>query len=44
VVKGCVETPIPDNAYTTITKVLLPVVKSIMYGEPCSTEPVYKKR
>ena len=44
VVKGCGDTPIENYAYAAITKVLLPVVKSIMYGEPCSTVPVYKKR
>jgi hypothetical protein len=44
VVKGCGDTPIGNYAYAAITKVLLPVVKSIMYGEPCSTVPVYKKR
>ena len=44
VIKGCDETPIADFAYMEITKRLLPVVKSIMYGEPCSTVPVYKKR
>lgn len=43
VIKGCGETPIGDFAYMEITKRLLPVVKSIMYGEPCSTVPVYKK-
>lgn len=43
VIKGCGETPIADFAYMEITKRLLPVVKSIMYGEPCSTVPVYKK-
>lgn len=43
VVKGCGETPIPESAYITITALLKPVAKSIMYGEPCSTVPIYKK-
>lgn len=43
VIKGCGETPIPEEAYLQITQLLRPVVKSIMYGEPCSTVPVYKK-
>ncbi len=43
VIKGCGETPIGDFAYMEITKLLRPVAKSIMYGEPCSTVPVYKK-
>ena len=42
VIKGCVDASIESFAYAEITKVLLPVVKSIMYGEPCSTVPVYK--
>ena len=44
VIKGCGETPIGDFAYMEITKLLQPVAKSIMYGEPCSTVPVFKKR
>ena len=44
VVKGCGEVNIESFAYAEITKILLPVVKSIMYGEPCSTVPVYKKK
>lgn len=44
VIKGCGETPIGDFVYLEITKLLRPVAKSIMYGEPCSTVPVYKKR
>jgi hypothetical protein len=43
VIKGCGETPIGDYVYMEITKRLRPVIKSIMYGEPCSTVPVYKK-
>ncbi|MBK6937367.1 MAG: DUF2480 family protein [Chitinophagaceae bacterium] len=43
VIKGCGETPIPDYVYMEITRLLRPFVKSIMYGEPCSTVPVYKK-
>jgi hypothetical protein len=42
VIKGCGDTSIDSFAYAEITKVLLPAVKSIMYGEPCSTVPVYK--
>ncbi len=44
VLKGCGETPIDDFAYAEATKILVPVSKSIMYGEPCSTVPVYKKK
>lgn len=43
VVKGCGDTPIGEFAYMEITKLLMPVAKSIMYGEPCSTVPVFKK-
>jgi Protein of unknown function (DUF2480) len=42
VIKGCGDKPIGDFAFLEITKLLRPVVKSIMYGEPCSTVPVFK--
>jgi hypothetical protein len=44
VIKGCGDASIESFAYAEVTKVLLPVVKSIMYGEPCSTVPVFKKK
>ena len=43
VIKGCGDTPIPEIAYLAVTQHLRPVVKSLMYGEPCSTVPIYKK-
>lgn len=44
VVKGCGDVAIPETAYVEITNKLRPFAKSIMYGEPCSTVPIYKKR
>ena len=44
VVKGCGDKKIPESAFIEITKMLRPVVKSIMYGEPCSTVPIYKRK
>ena len=44
VIKGCGDVAVGEEAYTEITRILLPVVKSLMYGEPCSTVPVFKKR
>jgi len=43
VIKGCGDKPVPIAAYVTLTEKLKPLTKSIMYGEPCSTVPLYKK-
>jgi hypothetical protein len=44
VIKGCGDEAVPAGAYLEITRLLQPVAKSIMYGEPCSTVPIYKRR
>jgi Protein of unknown function (DUF2480) len=44
IIKGCSDIPFPDFAMVNMIEHLQPVVKSIMYGEPCSTVPVYKRK
>ncbi|WP_026897724.1 DUF2480 family protein [Daejeonella oryzae] len=44
VIKGCGEIAVPISAYLEITSRLTGIAKSIMYGEPCSTVPIYKRK
>jgi hypothetical protein len=44
VIKGCSDRDISERVYVAITNALMPVVKSLMFGEPCSTVPIYKKK
>lgn len=43
VIKGCSDVAVPSFAYAEVTRILRPLASSIMYGEPCSTVPVYKR-
>lgn len=43
ILKGCSRKPVPENAYILLANKLLPHVKSLMFGEACSTVPLYRK-
>ncbi len=43
IIKGCSNKPIPETAYTQLISKLLPITKSIMYGEACSNVPLFKR-
>lgn len=44
IIKGCAEKPIPNSAYAFLIEKLQPIAKSIMFGEACSTVPLYKAK
>ena len=44
IIKGCTENTVPQDAYVQLIAKLQPVVKSLFYGEACSSVPLYKKK
>ena len=44
IIKGCADKPIPPSAYTLLIEKIQPIAKTIMFGEACSTVPLYKKK
>lgn len=44
IVKGCSHKPVPANAYIFLTQKLQDVARSVMYGEACSSVPLYKRK
>ncbi len=44
IIKGCSKKPVPQNAYIMLSNKLRPIAKSIMYGEACSSVPLYKNK
>ncbi len=43
IIKGCSDISAPEFAMVELLRFLQPVTKSVMYGEPCSTVPVFKR-
>lgn len=44
IIKGCAKKPVPQEAYALATQKLMPYAKSIMFGEACSSVPLYKRK
>jgi len=44
ILKGCGDLPIPAQSYLRMASILKPIVKSLLFGEACSTVPIYKQK
>lgn len=44
IIKGCTNKPVPANAYILLSEKLRPIAKSVMYGEACSSVPLFKRK
>lgn len=44
IIKGCADKPIPPSAFSFLIERIQPIAKNIMYGEACSTVPLYKRK
>ena len=44
IIKGCSKKPVPENAYLMAVSKIQEVAKSVMYGEACSSVPLFKRK
>ena len=44
IIGGCANKPIPETAYVQLISKLISIAKSVMFGEACSTVPLYKSK
>ena len=44
IIKGCSDKTVPEDAYVQLISKIQPVVKSLFYGEACSSVPLFKKK
>ena len=44
IIKGCSKKPVPESAYVMISNKIRPIARSIMFGEACSSVPLYKRK
>ena len=44
IIKGCAHKPVPENAYLMALAKIQPVAKRVLYGEACSSVPLFKRK